>query len=713
LVPLGEWLRECRRKMGLTQDELADLSGVSAGTIRDIEQGRVVRPRLASVGRLATALGVDVDAVLQSAPAAIGRDFLAIPVNALPAFSLRMLGSLSVLRDGVNVSPTRFRVRVTLGLLALHANSLLYRDTIIDALWGEDPPQTSPVMIQSYIGAIRRLLEPRAPLLLVSSGTGYRLNLDNSQADHLAFERLVADARKARSSGQAEAAEDLYARALGLWRGEPLADVAALWDHPAVLGLRNLRAASELEYADVLATAGRYERALPLLQELARRDALNERAHAGLMLALAATGQQAAALQVYDGLLRKLDDELGIRPGPEVTNTHLKVLRQEIPPAAQLPIARYAAGPPPGTRPATAGTGSPSRAEPAVPGTPQQLPGTIPHLAGRESELAVLNGLLNEVGRRAPGAAVISVVGGMAGVGKTALALYFAHRAARRFPEGQLYADLRGFDPSGTPATPVEAIRGFLAALRVGEGGIPSNPLAMVELYRSLLVGKQMLIVLDNARDEQQVRPLLPASPGCLVLITSRNSLAGLAVTYNARILALDVLTESSARQLLTRRLGAQRAAADPAAVTEIVRLCARLPLALAIAAVSAATRSRLPLASLASELRDAQGRLDVLDVGDPATSIRAVFSWSTGQLSPDAARMFRLLGLHPGPDISAAAAASLADVPVLQARAAIGELVRTHLLDEHAPDRFAFHDLLRAYAVDQARLAENAETED
>ena len=752
-------LRERRREAGLTQDELAGLAGVSTGTIRGIEQGRVASRWAASASRLAAALDVDTGVITQPGPDSSARRFFPVPAGPVPGFWVGVLGALAVRRSGAEVAPGQPRVRTALGLLALHANTLLHREAVTEAIWGQHPPQTAVVMVQHYISAIRRLAEPGQPAradppLLISSGAGYRLQLTDEQADHLAFRRLAADARKARSARQLDAASGLYARALGLWRGEPLADLDALHDHPVALGLRDLRAAAVLEYAGVCESAGRYEQALPLLQEFTRRDPLNERAHANLMTALAATGQQAAALRVYGSLLRRLDDELGVRPGRELAEAHLKVLRQEIPPSARQSIAGQgpgqAPGPPGRAAPLTAaempaggqapageladepgsalrdqhqqipanapGTQDlrrgPGAGEHVVPGVPRQLPGTVAHLAGRATELAALTRLLDEAGRMVPGTAVISVVGGMAGAGKTTLALHWAHRVASRFPDGQLYVNLRGFGPSGSPVAPAEAIRSFLVALGVRAGGIPPGPADLAGLYRSLLAGRRMLIVLDNARNEQQVRPLLPASPGCLVLITSRHQLPGLAATDNARLLSLDVLTEASAGQLLTGRLGAQRAAAEPAAVTDIVRLCARLPLALTIAAANAATRPGLRLPSLAAELRDARCRLDILDTGDPATSIRAVFSWSIEQLSPAAAGTFRLLGLHPGPDITAAAAASLTGVPVRQARKAISELLRAHLLTEHVPGRFAFHDLLRVYAADQARQSQDAETQ-
>jgi tetratricopeptide (TPR) repeat protein/DNA-binding XRE family transcriptional regulator len=335
---------------------------------------------------------------------------------------------------------------------------------------------------------------------------------------------------------------------------------------------------------------------------------------------------------------------------------------------------------------------------------PRQLPGAVSHFTGRAAELAALTGLLDQAGPVAPGTVVISAIGGTAGVGKTALALHWAHQVAARFPDGQLYVNLRGFDPSGTPATAAEAIRGFLHALNVPAGSIPASPVAQAGLYRSLLSGQRMLIVLDNARDEQQVRPLLPASPASQVIVTSRNQLSGLAAAEGARLVTLDVPSHAEAAHMLTARLGAARAAAEPAAVDRIAGLCACLPLALAVAAARAAARPRFPLAALADELADAAGRLDALDAGDPGSSVRAVFSWSCRQLSGEAARMFRLLGLHPGPDISVPGAASLAGMAEAGARRLLHQLARAHLIAEHLPGRYAFHDLLRAYAAEQAR---------
>jgi tetratricopeptide (TPR) repeat protein/transcriptional regulator with XRE-family HTH domain len=336
-------------------------------------------------------------------------------------------------------------------------------------------------------------------------------------------------------------------------------------------------------------------------------------------------------------------------------------------------------------------------------GVPRQLPAAVGCFTGRVGELAALTRMLDRAGAGGPGMVVISAIGGTAGVGKTALALHWAHQVAERFGDGQLHVNLRGFDPSGAPAAPEAAMRGFLDALGVPPERVPPGQEAQAGLYRSLLAGRRMLIVLDNARDEQQVRPLLPASPGSLVLVTSRSQLGGLGAAEGAWLISLDVLSHNEAVQLLAARLGAARAAAEPAAVDQIARLCAYLPLALAVAAARAAARPGFPLAALAAELADSAGRLDALDAGDPGSSVRAVFSWSTRQLTGEAARMFRLLGIHPGPDITAPAAASLAAIAKADARCLLGELARAHLITEHVPGRFSFHDLLRAYAAEQA----------
>ena len=357
--------------------------------------------------------------------------------------------------------------------------------------------------------------------------------------------------------------------------------------------------------------------------------------------------------------------------------------------------------------PADAASGT---TEPAVT-VPRQLPTRVPHFAGRAGELAVLDCVLDEAASdraAGPTGVVISAIGGTAGVGKTALALHWAHRVAQRFPDGQLYANLHGFDTGNAgPADPADVLRGFLDALGVYPERLPADAEGLAALYRSVLAGRRMLVLLDNAADVAQVRPLLPASPDCLVIVTSRRELAALSAREGARLLQLDVLSEHEANELLVTRLGKERAAAEPWAVTELATLCARLPLALSVVVARAAAAPNLPLSSLAAELTELGGPLDALDVGDPAANVRTVLSLSYRHLPEKAARMFRLLGLHPGPDISAAAAASLAGMPAAAARGALRDLTRASLLMEVAPGRYAFHDLLRAYAAEQGTPAE------
>jgi tetratricopeptide (TPR) repeat protein len=330
---------------------------------------------------------------------------------------------------------------------------------------------------------------------------------------------------------------------------------------------------------------------------------------------------------------------------------------------------------------------------------PRQLPAALAGFAGRTNELAALMLLLEQP--PSGGTVVISAVDGAAGIGKTALALCWAHRVAERFPDGQLYVNLRGFDPAGSPVTPVEAVRGFLDAFEVPAERIPLGVDAQASLYRSILAGRRVLVVLDNARDAAQVRPLLPGSSGCVVVVTSRNRLTSLVAAEGARSLTVDLLSVAEARELLVHRLGPGRVAAEPGAVLEIITRCARLPLALSVVAARAAMNPGFPLAVLAAELRQARGGLQAFDSGEVSVDVRAVFSWSYQRLDVVAARLFRLLGLHPGPDITAAAAASLAGLDMVQTWRALAALAGCHLVAEQVPGRFGFHDLLRAYAAE------------
>ncbi|GIH02658.1 hypothetical protein Rhe02_07250 [Rhizocola hellebori] len=339
---------------------------------------------------------------------------------------------------------------------------------------------------------------------------------------------------------------------------------------------------------------------------------------------------------------------------------------------------------------------SESKSAPVTPpqSSPNMLPAHASVFVGRQEHLRSLDAGDNQA---------VTVIGGTAGVGKTALALHWAHRVRDRYPDGLMYINLRGFDPAGSAMGSAEAIRRFLDALAVPPQRIPADPDAQADLYRTKLAAKKMLIVLDNARDPDQVRPLLPGTPSCRVLVTSRNKLTGLVAAQGAHPLPLDLLTFGEARQLLTHRLGAARVASDPDAVEELITGCARLPLALNIVAAHAAIQPQLALSALAGQLRLSRDRLDTLSTSDtPTTDVRSVFSWSYQALRDGSARLFRLLGLHPGPDISAAAAASLAGLPAEKVRPLLSELASAHLITEHTVDRYDMHDLLRVYAAEQ-----------
>jgi transcriptional regulator with XRE-family HTH domain len=422
-------------------------------------------------------------------------------------------------------------------------------------------------------------------------------------------------------------------------------------------------------------------------EELAERSMLSIRAIANM--------ESGRTTRPYRRSVLRLAAALEL-PGPE-----RELLEREARTGLPGQPARRDLGPAGGEANPGSGTRQRRRQSPAV---PRQLPPTLARLAGRTRELNVLMSSLMAPARSNGTMKTLAVVGAP-GVGKTTLALHWAHLVAHRFPDGQLYVDLRGFDPSGDPIAPDEAIRGLLDALGHPSAASRATPAARAGLYRSLLVNRSMLIVLDDARDAEQVRPLLPGNPSCLVVVTSRSQLTGLVAAHGAYPLLLDPLSQAGAVELLSHRLGENRLAREQRAVDEIAGLCARLPLALATVAARAAASPSLPLEALAAELRSPARRLDAMDTGDAATSLRTLYSCSYRQLSGPAAHMFRLLSVHPGPDITAPAAASLAAIPADQSRAVLRELVRCHLLTEHEPGRFALHDLLRAYAAERARI--------
>ncbi|MFI6600077.1 AfsR/SARP family transcriptional regulator [Nonomuraea sp. NPDC050536] len=599
---------------------------------------------------------------------------------------IRLLGPLEATgRHGALVPVTSAKQRVVLATLALRVRQVVSVEDLVDFLWEDRPPATARETVRSHVMRLRRVLAASGSASLVTRAPGYVLDLAPEAIDIHQVQALRARASRAAAGQDAAGAAALLTDALARWRGPLLADVDSTmlrslhvraWED---IWLQTMEARIDADLA-----LGRHREVLGELRSLTATHPLRERFRGQLMAALEAAGQRAEALREYQEARRTLVEELGIEPGPDLREVHLRILAAESA-EGDAPVAVPSAGTT----------------------TPALLPLDVYGFTGRSDELARLDALLDLAGEQ-PTAVVVAALSGTAGVGKTALAVHWAHRVRDRFPDGQLYVSLRGFDPSGQPMTPAEAVRGFLDALGVQADRIPPAFQAQVGLYRSLLAERRVLIVLDNARDAEQVRPLLPGSPGCLVVVTSRNQLAGLVAAEGAHPLPLDLLPVADARQLLARRLGADRVAAEPDAVAEIIARCARLPLALTVIAARAAIQPGFPLAALAAELH---ANLDAFDAGDPATQVRAVLSWSHRALSAAAARLFRLLGLHPGPDLGVPAAASLAGVPVARVRPLLTELVRAHLLTEHAPGRYAFHDLLRTHATELTH-AEDTEAE-
>jgi DNA-binding SARP family transcriptional activator len=562
-----------------------------------------------------------------------------------------------------------------LGVLAARAGQVVSRDELITAVWGVHPPVNADSGVYTYVNGLRKLLEPRrepghAPEVLVSTDAGYLLH---TETDTVSFAASLEGARRLRAAGDPGAMVAALRDGLSMWRGTPYDGVPGPFAESERLRLLELKATAAEDLADGLLALGNPAEAIPGLIALIAEHPLRERPRGQLMTALRRCGRQAEALQVYADTRQVLADELGLDPGAELNRIYQEVLASD----------------------SAAGTSA----------VPAQVPLELAGFAGRHTELDLLWSLLPD----GEGAVPIALVTGTAGVGKTTLAIRFARRVAVRFPDGQLYLNMRGFDPSGTPVEPRDALGGFFEALGVEPQRVPETLDAQVGLYRSLLADKRILVLLDNVRSADQVRPLLPASPGCMAVITSRSPLAGLIAAEGARPVNLDVLSPAESRQAITARLGAA-VDDEPEAADELIRLCAGLPLALSVASARAAvSQVGRRLSTLVAELRDRRQRLDALAIGDTSTDVRHVFSWSYQQLTDPAARTFRLLGLHPGPDLTVAAAASLTGMPVADARRALAELAGTSLLTEHSPGRYSFHDLLRAYASEQAATEPDA----
>jgi DNA-binding SARP family transcriptional activator/tetratricopeptide (TPR) repeat protein/DNA-binding XRE family transcriptional regulator len=649
----GQALRASRLRARLTQRELADRAGVSLRTIRSIELGQVERPRRDSVERLARVLGLPVPPDGDAAPEGV---------------RIGLLGSLAVTADGEPVGLGASKQRTLFTLLALQPNQVVSREEIIDTLWGDRPPATCLNLVHTYVSGLRKAFAPASPISSVPGG--YRLTADAAELDVVRFDELVAEAQRLASVEPPRAAE-LYAQALDQWRGPGFAELpSTLSGHPVVAALCARRVAAALSYADVELPRGRAEQVVGRLRPVAHQEPLHEALHARLMLALAGCGQQAAALGLFGELRQRLAGELGVEPGPEIRAAHGSIVRDELPAPALR--AGY-------TQPA-----------------PAELPADVAGFVGREEHLGLLDDLLPETG--------ISAIVGTPGVGKTALAVHWAHRVRAKFPDGQLYVNLHGY-ASGSPVRPVEALRRFLRALGVPGDRIPVDIDEAAALYRTKLADRRALIVLDNAATVTQVRPLLPGSPGSLVLITSRDRLTGLAATEGARRLDLEVLAPADARALLVRMLGEERALAEPDALDALTLTCAYLPLALRVAGANLDSGPYITIAEYLDDLRE-RGRLTELTVdGDPLGAVRTAFDLSYERLDAPTRRIFRLLGLVPGADFTPHAAAALAESSLVDARRSLAALAAASLVTEHVAGRFHFHDLLREYAAERAGL--------
>ncbi|GAB1690851.1 BTAD domain-containing putative transcriptional regulator [Krasilnikovia sp. M28-CT-15] len=605
---------------------------------------------------------------------------------------VEILGPVRVWCEGTELDTGPPRQRAVLGLLAAACGQPLSRAELVDALWGDAPPQSAVNIIQTYIKHLRRALEPdrrpRSPsLILPGVGNGYALRMPAGGVDLQQFRDLVNAAANEQRAGHPSRAALLFGEALALWRGPPLANVALLASHPKVLALVAEQHNTIARYGDAMLAVGAASEALPALVGAAAAQPLDEAAHARLIRAYHAAGRRGQAIAVYHTIRARLADELGVDPGPGLADAHAAILHED-----QARASVHLAVP---VSPAACAPGVPA------PPVPAQLPSDIAAFTGRDGYLRELDKLLPGTGAPRPGAVAICLIQGTAGIGKTTLAVRWAQRVADRFPDGQLYLNLRGFDPTGRVVSPADGMRLLLEALGLPPQRLPGTLDAQVGLYRTMLSRRRVLILLDNAREAEQVRPLLPGSSGCLVVVTSRNQLTGLVAADGAQPLTLELLSGAEARALLARRLGEDRLAGEPEATDEIVRECAGLPLALSIAAARAAARPGFGLKILAQQLREARGGLDAFAGADAITDVRTVFSWSYQGLAVGAARLFRLLACHPGPVITLPAAASLAGVPVDRVRPNIAELTRAHMLVEQTPGRYAFHDLLRAYATE------------
>ncbi|MEV0615387.1 BTAD domain-containing putative transcriptional regulator [Nonomuraea sp. NPDC050404] len=594
------------------------------------------------------------------------------------------------------ISITAGKQRVVLATLLLHAGQEISYDQLADRVWDHDAPDDTRSALYTHVMRLRRVMGDRGeePRLIRTHEHGYVIDVEHDCLDLTQFRRLAQRAERAAREGDLPGEADLLEQALKLWQNPVLANVPSEVVHrDDVPQLAEERVRTLERWYDVNLMLGRHGQIVGDLLVAADAHPLREGLRAQLMVALYRSGRQAEALKAYHNMATLLREELGVDPGKELRALQHAILNDD----ADL------AAPEPGTDPGMARRELNQRMLAADPAlivssakarvAPRQLPAPPTPFVGRRDELALLDDACAE-----SGPVVISAIAGGGGMGKTWLALHWAHRNIDRFPDGQLFVDLRGFSPDETPMAPEVAVRGFLHALGVEPGQMPDQPHAQASLFRSLVANKQMLLVLDNAVDAAQVAPLLPGSGTCAVVVTSRRWLSGVTTRYGARHLALDTLSDDDARTLLTRRLGAARVAAGDAAVSDVIALCKGLPLALSIIAARAAAQPRRSLMGLVAELRD-EG-LDALDDNDPSASLPAVLSWSLRALTAEQAQVLALLAIAPGPDIGLYAAASLTGLPLGKARTVLRHLEQASLLGQDAHARYRMHDLIRRYVA-------------
>jgi DNA-binding SARP family transcriptional activator len=636
-----------------------------------------------------------------------------------PALSVRLLGPVQLYRGGVEADLGAAGPRTLFSVLTARVGTVVSMEELIAALWGDRPPKSADGAVYTYVSMLRKTLAPEEPRpaktgVLTSSRAGYCLRLPVECVDLRRFEEAAAQARAARGEQDGPATLEHADAALAEWAGPALGGATGPFVEAersrlelARLDVRELRCTALLETGSSIAAAAE-------LALLAERNPLRERLHELLMLALYRTGRQAEALQVYQAVRERLVDELGIEPGPALRQMHRLVLdateaQESL--ALLTPELITVGGPSASNAGAGAGTEPARRRHDLV--IPAQLPHCGAELIGRDEELLRLEQLcaIPEPGGSGR-SAVISAIDGVGGVGKTALAIHAAQRLVGSFPDGQLYVDLRGFDPRLPPVTPGDALERLLRGLGADVEALHDGDIdAQAALYRSMLAGRRVLVVLDNAVSAEQVRPLLPGSSGCLALVTSRDRLAGFAAREGAVRISLDVLSPAASVEVLRRSLGAQAVERNLDEARELAALCGNLPLALRIAAERIASSEHYDLADLVSQLRGERDRLDALALADDEyAAVRAVFSWSYHALKPETAQTFRLLGLHPNGEFGIeAASALLGCTPEFAERRLHGLLVR-HLVEQVERGRYRFFDLIRIYAAECAERDERPE---